>query len=176
MSSIAKIVLAGLALPAFLAACASTDTAKDSSSPSSSANSSQPGASASGTQGSNPSGSGMNSGAQAGMPSQRSVYYEFDKSDIKADQRSRIEANAKYLRDNPGAKVTVEGNCDERGSREYNLALGQRRSEGVVKMMSLLGARQSQMEAVSLGSEKPKVQGHDEGSWAENRRSDIQYR
>jgi peptidoglycan-associated lipoprotein len=176
MSSVTKIVLAGLALPAFLAACASTDTAKDSSSQSS-ASSSQPSASASGTQGSNPSGSGMNSSsAAARMPSQRSVYYEFDKSDIKPDQRSRIEANAKYLRDNPGAKATVEGNCDERGSREYNLALGQRRSEGVVKMMSLLGARSSQMEAVSFGSEKPKVQGHDEGSWAENRRSDIQYR
>jgi peptidoglycan-associated lipoprotein len=174
MSSIAKIVLAGLALPAFLAACASTDTAKDSS-PSSSANSSQSNASPSGTQSSNPSGSGMSS-TSAGMPSQRSVYYEFDKSDIKVDQRSRIEANAKYLHDNPAAKVTVEGNCDERGSREYNLALGQRRSEGVVKMMSLLGARSNQMEAVSLGSEKPKVQGHDEGTWAENRRSDIQYR
>jgi peptidoglycan-associated lipoprotein len=176
MSSIAKIVLAGLALPAFLAACASTDTAKDSSSQSSSANSSRPNASASGTQGSNPSGSGMNGNASAGMPSQRSVYYDFDKSDIKPDQRARIEANAKYLRDNPSAKATVEGNCDERGSREYNLALGQRRSEGVVKMMSLLGARSNQMEAVSLGSEKPKVQGHDETSWAENRRSDIQYR
>jgi peptidoglycan-associated lipoprotein len=116
------------------------------------------------------------SSASAGMPSQRSVYYEFDKSDIKSDQRARIEANAKYLRDNPSAKVTVEGNCDERGSREYNLALGQRRSEGVVKMMSLLGAKQNQMEAVSFGSEKPKVQGHDETSWSENRRSDIQYR
>ena len=97
--SITKIVLAGLALPAFLAACASTDTAKDSSSPSS-ANSSQSNASASGTQSSNPSGSGMN-GASAGMPGQRSVYYDFDKSDIKADQRSRIEANAKYLREHP---------------------------------------------------------------------------
>ena len=175
MSSVTKIVLAGLALPAFLAACASTDTAKDSSSQPS-ASSSQSSASSSGTQSSNPSGSGMNSSAAAGMPSQRSVYYDFDKSDIKADQRARIEANAKYLRDNPGAKATVEGNCDERGSREYNLALGQRRSEGVVKMMSLLGARSNQMEAVSFGSEKPKVQGHDESSWAENRRSDIQYR
>src|SRR5690348_17798709 len=125
MSSVTKIVLAGLALPAFLAACASTDTAKDSSSQPS-ASSSQSSASSSGTQSSNPSGSGMNSSAAAGMPSQRSVYYDFDKSDIKSDQRSRIEANAKYLRDNPGAKVTVEGNCDERGSREYNLALGQR--------------------------------------------------
>jgi peptidoglycan-associated lipoprotein len=116
------------------------------------------------------------SSASAAMPMQRSVYYEFDKSDIKADQRGRIEANAKYLRDHPTAKATVEGNCDERGSREYNLALGQRRSEGVVKMMSLLGAHQSQMEAVSFGSEKPKTPGHDETSWSENRRSDIQYR
>ncbi len=170
------IAFAGLALSALLAGCASTETTPDSQSSSSTSASSPSSASSSGTQSSTPSGSGMSSSAAAGMPSQRSVYYDFDKADIKTDQRSRIEANAKYLREHPAAKVTVEGNCDERGSREYNLALGQRRSEGVVKMMSLLGARQSQMEAVSFGSEKPKVQGHDETSWAENRRSDIQYK
>ena len=170
------IIAAGLALPALIAGCASTDTAKDSQASSASASSaSSP--SSSGTQSSTPSGSGMSSSAaSAGMPSQRSVYYDFDKADIKPDQRAPIEANAQYLRANPSAKVVVEGNCDERGSREYNLALGQRRSEGVVKMMSLLGARQSQMEAVSFGAEKPKVQGHDETSWSQNRRSDIQYR
>ncbi|HEX9396745.1 MAG TPA: peptidoglycan-associated lipoprotein Pal [Burkholderiales bacterium] len=107
--------------------------------------------------------------------SKRSVFYEFDKSDITPQYRSLVEAHARYLRDNPNARVTVEGNCDERGSREYNVALGQRRSEGVKKAMQLLGARDQQIEAVSFGEEKPKAAGHDEAAWSQNRRSDITY-
>lgn len=107
--------------------------------------------------------------------SKRSVFYDFDKSDIKAEYRALVEAHARYLRDNPGARVTVEGNCDERGSREYNVALGQRRSEGVKKAMVLLGAREQQVEAVSFGEEKPRSPGHDEAAWAQNRRSDVTY-
>ena len=107
--------------------------------------------------------------------SKRSVYYDFDKSDIKAEYRGLVEAHARFLRDNPNARVTVEGNCDERGSREYNVALGQRRSEGVKKAMLLLGAREQQIEAVSFGEEKPKAAGHDEAAWAQNRRSDVVY-
>ena len=74
--------------------------------------------------------------------SKRSVYYDFDKSDIKPEFNALVEAHARYLRDNAGARMTIEGNCDERGSREYNVALGQRRSEGVKKAMMLLGARE----------------------------------
>ena len=107
--------------------------------------------------------------------SKRSVYYDFDKSDVKAEYRPMVEAHARYLRENPGAQVTVEGNCDERGSREYNVALGQRRAESVKKMMTVLGAAEKQVEAVSFGEEKPKAGGHDETAWAQNRRSDIQY-
>lgn len=169
-----RLILA-LAVPALVAACA-TESPKDTGAapaPSSSS-SSAPSATSSGTPSQTTSGTGMAS--SAGMPSQRSVYYEFDKSDIRPGERAPVEANAKYLHDNPSVKVTVEGNCDERGSREYNLALGQRRSEGVVKLMRLLGAKDGQMEATSFGKEKPKAPGHDESSWQQNRRSDIVYR
>ena len=107
--------------------------------------------------------------------SKRSVYYDFDKSDIKPEFNALVEAHARYLRDNAGARMTIEGNCDERGSREYNVALGQRRSEGVKKAMMLLGAREQQIESVSFGEEKPKASGHDESAWSQNRRSDIVY-
>jgi peptidoglycan-associated lipoprotein len=109
------------------------------------------------------------------MPSERSVYYEFDKSDVKADARQLLQDNARYLREHPNVSVRVEGNADERGSAEYNLALGQRRAEGVRRTLKTLGVSDGRIEAVSLGKEKPKKSGHDESSWAENRRSDIVY-
>jgi peptidoglycan-associated lipoprotein len=112
---------------------------------------------------------------QKTMPSDRSVYYDLDKSEIKPGARSVIQAHAQYLRDHPGVKIRIEGNADERGSAEYNLALGQRRAEGVTQMMKLLGVPEGRVEAVSLGKEKPRKSGHDEASWAENRRSDIVY-
>ena len=89
--------------------------------------------------------------------------------------RPLVTAHARYLQQNPGAKIRIEGNTDERGSREYNIALGQRRSEAVKQMMQLLGARAGQIESVSFGEEKPRASGHDEASWAENRRADIVY-
>ena len=105
--------------------------------------------------------------------SKRSVYFEFDKFDVKEEYRPIVEAHAKYLRDNPSRKMLIQGNTDERGSREYNISLGQKRSEGVKKMMQLLGVREDQVESVSLGEEKPRAEGHDEQAWAQNRRSDI---
>ena len=110
-----------------------------------------------------------------GNLAKRSVYYAFDKSDIAAEYRPVVEAHAAYLKQNPNRKVRIEGNADERGSREYNLALGQRRSSSVMKAMTLLGAPERSIEAVSYGEEKPKATGHDEASWAENRRADIVY-
>jgi peptidoglycan-associated lipoprotein len=107
--------------------------------------------------------------------SKRSIYYDFDRSDIKTEFRPLVEAHAGYLRDHAGARITIQGNCDERGSREYNIALGQRRSQGVMNMMKLLSVPERQMEAVSFGEERPKAPGHDEASWSENRRSDIVY-
>ncbi|HEY1286801.1 MAG TPA: peptidoglycan-associated lipoprotein Pal [Burkholderiales bacterium] len=123
-------------------------------------------------------GVGSQSSAQPnvkGVPAQRSVYYDFDRSDVKPEFRPAVEAHARYLRDHPDARVTIEGNGDERGSREYNLALGQKRAEAVQQMMRLTGASDGQIEAVSFGEEKPKALGHDEASWAENRRSDVVY-
>jgi len=110
------------------------------------------------------------------MPQARSVYYEYDRSEIKPDGAKVVDANAQYLREHPDLKVKVEGNADERGSAEYNLALGQRRADAVGKRMTILGIPTDRIETVSYGKEKPKATGHDEGSWSENRRSDIVYR
>lgn len=107
--------------------------------------------------------------------SKRSVFYDFDKFDVKDEYRPMIEAHARYLRENGTTKLLVQGNTDERGSREYNLALGQRRSEGVKRMLMLLGGREDQIEAVSLGEEKPRAAGAGEEAWAQNRRSDMLY-
>jgi len=112
----------------------------------------------------------------ASMPQARSVYYEYDKSEIKADGVKTIDAHAQYLREHPEVKVKVEGNADERGSAEYNLALGQRRADAVSKRMAILGVSSERIETVSFGKEKPKASGHDEQAWSENRRSDIVYR
>jgi peptidoglycan-associated lipoprotein len=107
--------------------------------------------------------------------SKRSIFYDFDKFDVKDEYKALIEAHARYLRENPSAKMLIQGNTDERGSREYNVALGQRRSDGVRRMLVLLGAREDQIEAVSLGEEKPRAQGSDEAAWSQNRRSDMLY-
>ena len=107
--------------------------------------------------------------------SKRSIYFDFDRYDVRDEFKPLVEAHARYLRDNKQAKMLVQGNTDERGSREYNLALGQKRSEAVKRMLLLLGAREDQVEAVSLGEEKPKAEGHTEEAWAQNRRGDILY-
>jgi peptidoglycan-associated lipoprotein len=101
------------------------------------------------------------------------VYYEFDKYDVKTEYRALVESHARWLKANPQARLTIEGNADEQGSREYNLALGQRRAESVTKMMVLMGAKPDQIEAVSYGEERPRSAAHDENAWAENRRSDF---
>ena len=107
--------------------------------------------------------------------SRRSVYYDFDKSDVKAEYKPMVEAHSRYLTSNKGAKVAVQGNCDERGSREYNVALGNRRADSVRKMMNVFGASDSQIEVVSFGEEKPRATCHDESCWKDDRRSDIVY-
>ena len=107
--------------------------------------------------------------------SKRSIYFDFDKFDVKEQYRPLVEAHAKFLRDNPSAKMLIQGNADERGSREYNVGLGQRRSDSVKKMLQLLGVKDSQIEAVSLGEEKPKCAEHNEDCWAQNRRDDMLY-
>jgi peptidoglycan-associated lipoprotein len=108
--------------------------------------------------------------------SKRSVYYDYDSYVVKSEYRPLVQAHAQYLRDNVGARVLLQGNTDERGSREYNLALGQRRADSVKNAMTMSGARENQIEAVSLGEEKPRATGHDDASWSENRRTDIRYK
>lgn len=105
----------------------------------------------------------------------RSVYFELDSNVVKEEFKPLVAAHARYLQQNPAQKMTVQGNADERGSREYNLALGQRRADAVKQMMQLLGAKSDQIETVSFGEEKPKSTGHDEASWSENRRADLAY-
>lgn len=105
----------------------------------------------------------------------RSIYYDYGKFDIKDEYRGIVEMHAKYLRENPGLKMVIEGNADERGSREYNVGLGQRRSDSVKKMLLLLGAKEEQIESVSLGEEKPICGDHAEDCWWKNRRGDLRY-
>jgi peptidoglycan-associated lipoprotein len=107
--------------------------------------------------------------------SKRSIFYDYDKFDVRDEYRPMVEAHAKYLRENPSARMLIQGNTDERGSREYNVGLGQRRSDAVKRMLILLGARDNQIESVSLGEEKPMSEGHDESAWSKNRRSDMLY-
>lgn len=107
--------------------------------------------------------------------SKRSVYFDFDSFVVKEEFKPLVEAHARYLQSHREAKVTVQGNTDERGSREYNIALGQKRADAVKQAMRLLGAGDAQIETVSFGKEKPRNSGHDEGSWAENRRDDVVY-
>ena len=111
----------------------------------------------------------------ANILSKRSVYFDFDSFSIKEDFKSVVEAHGKFLAGNPERKVIIQGNTDERGGSEYNLALGQKRAEAVRRALSLAGARDSQMEAVSFGKEKPKASGNSEEAWAQNRRADIVY-
>ena len=108
--------------------------------------------------------------------SKRSIYFDLDKYDVKPEFQDLVAAHAKYLVANRGFKVLIQGNTDERGSREYNLSLGQKRSDAVKRSLIMLGAKEDQVESVSLGEEKPKNAGHDESAWSENRRADILYR
>lgn len=107
---------------------------------------------------------------------QRSIYFDLDKYEVKAEYSDLVATHAKYLNKNRGFKVLLQGNTDERGSREYNLSLGQKRADAVKRSLSLLGVGEVQVESVSLGEEKPKNEGHDEASWSENRRVDILYK
>jgi len=106
----------------------------------------------------------------------RIVYFDFDSYVVRDDGRPVVEAHARLLNTNRNRKMTVEGHTDERGGREYNLALGQKRAEAVVRAITLLGASEAQLEAVSFGEERPAVQGSDEAAWAKNRRAELKDR
>ena len=163
---------------AFLAACeGTTGTTKDDSTVTSSGS----GSSSSGSASTSATGSGS---AWAGHPlddpnsllAKRTVYFDFDESVVLDQDRPILEAHAQYLSQNLGAAVTLEGHTDERGTREYNLALGERRAIGVRQFMSLLGASGQQLRTVSYGEEQPAALEHNEEAWAQNRRVVIIYR
>ena len=164
-----------------LAGCQTTPT-EDNAAPveDKSATASQSGAATSGASGSGVSGSSTSGGANplrdpSNILSKRSVYFDFDSYVVRDEFKPLVEAHAKYLQSNRNARMTIQGNADERGSHEYNLALGQRRADAVKRMMTLIGATDGQVETVSFGKEKPRNPGHDEVAWAENRRDDMVY-
>ena len=105
----------------------------------------------------------------------KSVYFGFDEYIVQTKYQKMLSAHASYLKANPKQKVIIQGNTDDRGTAEYNLALGQRRSDAVRKSLNLMGVSDVQMEAVSFGKEKPKADGDTEAAWTENRRADIIY-
>ena len=118
------------------------------------------------------------SGADAAGPAgvDRTIYFDYDSFSVKAEYQGLVDQHARFLQANKGRSVSLEGNTDERGSREYNLALGQKRAEAVRRAMTLVGASDAQIEAVSFGEEKPAAQGSSEDAYAKNRRVEIRYR
>ena len=112
-------------------------------------------------------------GEAASKPTANSVYFAFDKSDLDAASVAVLEAHAAWLNANSGVNITIEGNCDERGSREYNLALGQRRADSVRDFLVERGVSGNRIDTVSFGEERPVCTGSGEACWAQNRRSDI---
>ncbi len=179
-----KRIILGLAATVILAACSSTPTkeqegaAVEDRSGGTSTQQQKPPAQAGG-----PTTTPLEPKTMSGNPlkdpsnilSKRSVYFELDSNVVKDEFKPLVSAHARYLQQNRGQKVTIQGNADERGSREYNLALGQRRADAVKQAMMLLGAQSGQIETVSFGEEKPRAAGRDEKSWSENRRADIVY-
>ncbi|HVO87524.1 MAG TPA: peptidoglycan-associated lipoprotein Pal [Casimicrobiaceae bacterium] len=172
-------------LAVVLAGCSSTPTQETGAPVEDKSGAARPstGASTSGTGTGGVTGSSTGSAMGSGNPlrdpnsplSKRAVYFDFDSYSIKDEYKPLIEAHARYLQQHREARMTIQGNADERGSREYNIALGQKRADAVKRTMTLLGAQDQQIETVSFGKEKPRNPGHDEAAWAENRRDDIVY-
>ena len=113
--------------------------------------------------------------AKSAISTERSVYFDYDEFAIKPQYAAMIERHGKYLAGKPSLVVRIEGHADERGGSEYNLALGQKRADALVRALQLYGVKPAQMEAVSWGEERPRAAGHDEAAWAQNRRDDLQY-
>ena len=173
----------GAAIVAALAGCSTQPSAPvdDQSTAGTAAAGAVPGTTTSGTTTSGISGTSTGTGAvnplrdPNNVLSKRSVYFEYDSFVVEDKYKAQIEAHARYLSGNRTAKVTLQGHTDERGSREYNIALGQKRADAVKRVLVLMGAQDVVIETISYGKEKPKREGHDEAAWAENRRVDIVY-
>jgi len=172
-----KNVALYLAIAAIAAGCASKETQTDTPVTDKSTGVSQPSRSASSstTPAQQPSIAGNPLRDPSNILSKRSVFFDYDSNAVKDEYRGLVQAHSRYLGDKRDSKIRIEGNCDERGSREYNLALGQRRAESVKKMMNVLGVSDGRIETISFGEEKPMSPGHDEQAWSQNRRADIKY-
>ena len=187
MINLRYALVAGLAL-ALAAGCASTDTqapapveeGKPGAAGAPGATGT-PGTSTSGTTTSGVGGTPTAPGAARVPPrdnvvlARRTVYFDYDSFVVKDEYRATIDAHAKFMAANKAARITLQGHTDERGSREYNIALGQKRADAVKQIMQLLGTTEVQVETVSFGEEKPKSDGHDESAWSQNRRVEIIY-
>lgn len=112
---------------------------------------------------------------EEGMLATRVVYFEFDSSAIADSYMPLLQAHAEYLSSNSGTSITIEGHCDERGTREYNIALGERRADAVRRVLMANGVSANQIKVVSYGEERPALLGHDESAWSKNRRSELMY-
>ena len=175
--------LSALALAAMLAGCSSVPLGDAGGAP---VESRTPGAGGAGSAGAGTAGGGESrvapvdltkgAGNNGDALSQRTVYFDFDSYAVRDEYRPLIDRFAKSLAADRKKRLQVEGHTDDRGGREYNLALGQKRAEAVAKSLALLGASDSQVEAVSFGKERPAVQGSDEAAWAKNRRAELNYR
>lgn len=174
-----KKIALSIAVAALFAGCASKDTKQDAPvadrSTSTTAPTPTPGTGSTTTPTTNPSIAANPLRDPSNILSKRSVFFEFDSNAVKDEYRGMVQAHSKYMVDKRDSKIRIEGNCDERGSREYNIALGQRRAESVKKVMTVLGVQEGRIETVSYGEEKPMSPGHDESAWAQNRRADIKY-
>ncbi|MGH8858058.1 MAG: peptidoglycan-associated lipoprotein Pal [Polaromonas sp.] len=178
MKRVLLSIVSSLVLAATLAACGSNVKLDDVPVEDRTASAKQAGdAAAAASRGVTPVQIGATDASGAGPANTaRIVYFDFDSYVIKPEFQGTIEAHARYLAANKSRKMAIEGHTDERGGREYNLALGQRRSEAVRRAMGLLGVADAQVEAVSFGKEKPAAPGSDEDSMAKNRRAEINYR
>ena len=173
-----KNVALYLAIAAVAAGCASKETKTEAPVTDRSAGVSQPSTAAPGSTTSpaqQPSIAGNPLRDPSNILSKRSVYFDYDSNVVKDEYKGLVQAHSRYLGDKRDSRIRIEGNCDERGSREYNLALGQRRADSVKRALTLLGVPANRIETVSFGAEKPKSLGSNEDAWAENRRSDIVY-
>lgn len=111
--------------------------------------------------------------ARRGVSPLQTVYFDFDRADIRPEMRTVLQRNAEWLRRHPRVKMSIEGNCDERGTEEYNMALGQRRAEAVKSYLVSLGISSNRLSTISYGEERPADPGHNEAAWAKNRRAEF---
>ena len=176
-----KKLLVGVTLAMLLAACASKDPVKetrveDRSNTTASTGTTTTPPNTQGTQTPPVNNRGLDPLKDPNSPlSKRVVYFDYDQDSVKAEYAQLIQAHATYLSQNRNRKVRLEGHADERGSREYNMALGQRRADAVRRASTVLGVGNDRIETISYGEDKPRSNGHDEAAWAQNRRVEIVY-